>query len=461
MSNSSKMKLIVHSKRWKRYFEVEQASEFDIDLDLDSDADAFDLVLENTDGIYTGVFCRFDFAWLYINGVLVLEGNIDKVTYYLQSDKDYVRISGRDKMWKFIDNDALPTTLINVNPKKYIIDRCKKYGITFYKVSKADTYNKLVIGNGETEMSVMNNLLLDSKQRIWFQGQKLYTGNWATDADVDENYIFTLGDTDIYGTKAISGTLEEDGTDMRSHIVLYGSDSDGSVVVKGEYKNSYLIKRGVKKRSVQRKYSDSAAIKYTAIAEKNMRKTFRDNVQLTIVVPMNNDITYTINKVSRVIIPKLGIDYHFFVKGVNYHKTFNDGGLVTFIMIPADSLFEDMWSSSTGISITELTEKSLAFVRSYNKSSISISDNISSDTSISAGVGESETSNSQSGTYFPACDEYSGASFTDGLKSIGAKYTTEYKRSIASANGISDYTGSASQTKTLLGLLKSGKLIRP
>lgn len=67
-----------------------------------------------------------------------------------------------------------------------------------------------------------------------------------------------------------------------------------------------------------------------------------------------------------------------------------------------------------------------------------------------------ETSNS----YFK---KYTGNSdsIVDALKSISEKSEYGYRSMIASKNGITNYTGSATQNTKLLNLLKAGKLIRP
>lgn len=56
---------------------------------------------------------------------------------------------------------------------------------------------------------------------------------------------------------------------------------------------------------------------------------------------------------------------------------------------------------------------------------------------------------------------YSGASFVEGLRSIGVNASYTNRKKIASANNVGSYTGTAAQNTTLLGLLKKGKLIKP
>ena len=68
--------------------------------------------------------------------------------------------------------------------------------------------------------------------------------------------------------------------------------------------------------------------------------------------------------------------------------------------------------------------------------------------------------NGTSNNYFK---KYTGntGSIVDALKSIGEKSEYSYRSMIASKNGITNYTGSATQNTKLLNLLKEGKLIRP
>ena len=56
---------------------------------------------------------------------------------------------------------------------------------------------------------------------------------------------------------------------------------------------------------------------------------------------------------------------------------------------------------------------------------------------------------------------YSGASFVEGLRSIGVNASYTNRKKIASANSMSNYTGTAAQNTALLDLLKKGKLIKP
>lgn len=62
-------------------------------------------------------------------------------------------------------------------------------------------------------------------------------------------------------------------------------------------------------------------------------------------------------------------------------------------------------------------------------------------------------------TYYPKCDS-KYTSLVDALNSIKVDSSKAYRTKIAVANGIKDYTATASQNTTLLNLLKKGKLKR-
>lgn len=353
MAISSVMTIEIDSNRTGRTYQVFRFSEFNVDMDLDTDADIFDFVLKNPDGIYTGLFSKFDNCRINVNGTTVLTGNLDKVEYICREDDDYIMLSGRDLCWKLIDNDALPDTIENVKPKSYIKKKCEEYGIKC-KVSDADIYEKLVIGCGESEISIFNNILLESKQRVWYLVDTLYTGDWST--GVSPKHVFVMY-TDKSGIPIKSFRLVEDGTDMKSEIRVYGSDGDGGYDLVGSSKNSYMNKIGIIKRETTRAYSENASSKYKSIADKDIRDSFRDNNELTIEVRLDKDNVYMPNTTAQVINGRCGVDSLFFIKKVAYNKSPESGSKATLVMIPADSTFEKTWQAK-GTSTTKLTDAS-------------------------------------------------------------------------------------------------------
>ena len=78
----------------------------------------------------------------------------------------------------------------------------------------------------------------------------------------------------------------------------------------------------------------------------------------------------------------------------------------------------------------------------------------------SSGSSSGSSGSSTNGKYFPACAS-SHTSIIAALDSIGVDSTKSYRTTIAEANGMSGYTGTADENVALLGLLKAGQLINP
>lgn len=354
MAVNTSMKAIITSKRTGNKYSVYRFSEYNVDIDLETDADTFDFVIKNPNGIYSGLFSKFDPVTIMVNGKTIMKGNIDMVVYIDTDEDDYIQISGRDKCWKLIDNDALPDTIENVQPKQYIEKKCNSYGIK-HSVSKASIYKKLVIGCGESEISIMNNILLDDKQRIWYLVDTLYTGTWGIKKKSTHTFIMH---TSKVGIPIETFKLSEDGTDMKSEVRVYGSN-DGKFELAGSYKNQYMNKLGIIKRKVRRSYSDKASSKYTSIAKEDVRETFRDNAELTIGVRLDEKNHYMPNTVCTVVNGRCKVNATFFIRRVTYSKSPDSGSKATLIMIPTDSTFEKTWQAK-GCSVTGLTKASKA-----------------------------------------------------------------------------------------------------
>lgn len=355
MSISTNMSIEIQSDRTGKTYDVRRFTEFDIDLDLLTDSDIFDLVIKNPNGIYTGLFSKFDDCILKVNNKSILKGNLDKVTYIWTGADDFIQISGRDLCWKLVDNDALPDTLENVVPKTYISSKCKEYGIKSSCASDSDIYTKLVIGCGESEISIMHNILLESKHRLWYSIDTVYTGEWNTNANI--SHTFVRGNK-LTGIPIKKLSLVEDGSDMRSEILIYGSADDGNHKIIGKSENKYMVNRGIKKRRVRRSYSDKASSKYLSVAIKDVRDSFRNNVVLELTVRIDSDNIYMPNTTARVVDDSItGIDSIFFIRKVKYTKTLDGGSIATLSMIPADATFEKIWQNRAN-SVTSLNKLS-------------------------------------------------------------------------------------------------------
>lgn len=350
----------IDSKRCNKTFEVKRFTEFNVDIDLETDSDSFDLVTKNPRGIYTALFSKFDACRLKLNNKVILTGNLDNVSYMCTETDNYIKITGRDLCWKLVDNDALPDNLENIVPKNYVSNKCNEYGIK-HSLSDTDVYPKLVIGCNESEISIINNILLEGKHRKWFLIDTLYTGDWAT--NISPTVVLSNPNSNVHGIPIKTIEVIEDGTDMMSDIVLYGTDDSGIQKITGSATNKLMNLLGIIKRRIRRQYSDSASSKYTSIANRDIRDSFRDNIIVRATVRIDNNTVFMPNTTVRVVYDRLGIDSILFIKAVNYSKSIDSGSSATLTMIPADSTFESMWQSTTNMSITNFTQESLRLAR--------------------------------------------------------------------------------------------------
>ena len=335
----------VNSSRLGKWYEVHRFTDYSIDLELETDADAFSFTLLNPNGIYTGLFSKFDDITLEIDKKPVMKGKIDCVEYSWDNDGCDIKINGRDLMAALVDNDAIPGTHKNVRPSTYIPNKCREYGIKANVDSSIDTVDQLVIGCGESEISIINNLVIDSRKRVWFDYDTLHAGDWNDKAQ--PTYLFTRGIKDRPGIPIKSLRLREDGTDTKSEIRIYGSNNDGAEKVVGTAKNDYMISRGIHKRMIKKSSNNDSVTKYSTNALRDIRDSFRDNIELEIEVKTGTGGLILPNRTAQVIDTVTKINAVFFIVGVNYSKSISGGSITRVTMIPGETAFDVIWQSQS------------------------------------------------------------------------------------------------------------------
>lgn len=339
MAYDTNTSIKINSRRLGGQYEIHRFTEYKIDMDLENDCDGFDIVLKNPDGIYTGLFSKFDQIDINIQNMPIMKGTIDCVNYIWDEDDSSIKITGRDIITALIDNDALPGTKLNINPISYIKGKCGEYNIKFGGGPSIPNISKLVIGTGESEISIMNNLLMDHRMRLWAIYDTLYVGNWNTNAS--PTYYFTRGvPREMSGIPIERLSLKEDGTDTKSEYRIYGSMNDGSEKVVGTAQNDYLNSIGIKKRKVIRSYNNDSTSKYSSNALKDVRESFRDNIILEIRVRGTSVVLP--NRTAHIIDAKTKTNSVWFIKKVSFSKSMS-GTETTITMIPGDTTFDILW----------------------------------------------------------------------------------------------------------------------
>lgn len=335
----------VNSSRLGGWYEIHRFTDYSIDLELETDADAFSFTILNPNGIYTGLFSKFDDITLEIDKKPIMRGRIDCVEYSWDNNGCKIRIDGRDLMGALVDNDAIPGTYKNVKPSTYIANKCTEYGIKSKIDSSIDTIEQLIIGCGESEISVINNIVMDSRKRVWFDFDTLHAGDWNDNAQ--PTYLFTRGIKDRPGIQIKSFRLREDGTDTKSEVRIYGSTNDGAEKVVGTATNNYMISRGIKKRMTKRSSNNDSVTKYSSNALRDVRDSFRDNVEIEIEVKTGHGGLILPNRTCQIIDTVTKINAVFFIVGVSYKKDLNNGSITKVTMIPGETAFNVIWNSQS------------------------------------------------------------------------------------------------------------------
>lgn len=338
----------VNSSRLGGWYEVHRFSDYNIDMDLETDSDAFNFTLLNPNGVYTGLFSKFDDITIEIDKKPIMKGRVDCVEYSWDANGCKIRVDGRDLMAALVDNDAIPGTKNNVKPSTYISSKCSEYGIKSNVDSSIATVEKLIIGCGESEISIINNIVMDSRKRVWFDYDTLYAGDWSDKAQ--PTYLFTRGIKDKPGIPIKSFVLREDGTDMKSEIKIYGSNNDGAEKVVGTATNDYMVSRGIKKRMTKRSSNNDSVSKYSANALRDIRDSFRDNVEIELEVKTGHGGLIVPNRTAQVIDTVTKVNAIFFITGVTYKKSINEGSITKVRMIPGETAFDVVWNAQSSTS---------------------------------------------------------------------------------------------------------------
>lgn len=344
---------LVWSTRLGAKYECHRFREYSIDLDLETDTNAFDFVFRNVEGGYLALFSHFDKIEIYLNDQPLLSGSVDSVKYsWTSGGEPIIRVAGRDKGAALVDNNALPTTLQNIQPASYIQERCGEYGVGCKIDGSMTLIEERIIGVGETEISIINDMVRGDNLKHWMDFDTFCVGKWNDSAA--PSYIFTCGaPADMAGINIESLDLDEDGSEVYSESIVYGSTSDGSDKVLGQYKNDYMIGKGIKRRKTFSNTNNDDKDKYKANAEDDVRYGFDNHNVVTITVKTPSKGIIKPNTTCQVIDYITRMNAVFFIKAVNYTKDLQNGSLCKLTLVPSkgcnDALYGAQGSLGGGL----------------------------------------------------------------------------------------------------------------
>ena len=114
--------------------------------------------------------------------------------------------------------------------------------------------------------------------------------------------------------------------------------------------------------------------------------------------------------------------------------------------------------SSVASSVSKVQDDVTKVQSTVNSNTSTLNKVVSNTTKTSTSTTKTNTSASKTSSSNIKATSYKGNSIVDGLKSVGVNSSYAYRSQLAAANGIKNYTGSASQNTALLNKLKNGTL---
>lgn len=336
-------------------YECHRFREYSIDLDLETDTQAFDFVFKNVNyvdpsngggnyhGGYISLFAMFDKVEIYLNDVPIIKGRIDEVKYVWEAGDSYIHVTGRCVGAALVDNNCLPITLQNIKPNDYIQERCGEYGIGCKIDGQLSLVKERIIGVGETEISIINDMVKSDNLRYWMDYDTFHVGKWNNMAS--PQYTFTCGVNVSGGIPILSLELTEDGSEVYSESIVYGSTSDGSDKVLGTYKNNAMISKGIKRRVTLSNTNNDDTDKYKANAEDDVRYGFDNCHGLVITVKTPSKGAIKPNTCAVVIDYLTRMHAVFFIKSVTYQKDLSNGSVTKITMVPSKAANDAMYGA--------------------------------------------------------------------------------------------------------------------
>lgn len=333
----------ISCRRKGKTYKFTNLVEFQVTIDLDEEVcGSFSFSLSNNKGQFSGWISMYDAVRLFVNGKLVMVGNVDKVEYKYDNSDNIIVVEGRDRSWKVADNCRTPkkgNKKKKYNVKKEFKNMCKRWSMNCVITKVAvPPYKALTVGCNESEISVMANCLADTDFRVFYLVDKLYLSKWNLNA----NASYTINYDAIE-----EATITEDGKDAISEIRVYQSTKAGGYKKKSTIKNKYLTARGIKKIKTHRKYSEGSSTKMKTVGLKRMREGYMKSCEMKLKIRPSSGVVLLPNVCVNINIPKLGITQKMFVRKVEYLKDFDKGTSMELTLIPSNTSYTSMWTQQT------------------------------------------------------------------------------------------------------------------
>lgn len=352
------------------WYRITRFTDYDVTTDMDADTSSFSFTFDNPNSIFTGLVSGYDRINIKIGKKGIIQGIVDRVSYSYDDTNSSITISGRDRLSLLTDNDVTPISKKNVNPVNYIKETCNKHGIKYENKKSIGVVKEFEVQPGTSELGAIAKVLEKSHQKYWYSYDTFYTGSWNTGGE--SKYRFTRGISKNIGIPIKSLTLDEDYSEARSEVKVYGSNDDGSSKFLGSSKLDIVKKRGYTKVSTKQSDSDTSNSVAVSTAKTDLENAFRDSFIIRITV-YNNGHVFVPNTVCTVIDKYIGINDTFYIRAVRHYMSINDGSMSELTLLPSKATLKKLKSTSnimyslTNTTKTLLKQKLSKVLNKYQK----------------------------------------------------------------------------------------------
>lgn len=346
-------KLRIHSAVLNKWYTVTRFIDYDVGVDMDTDVDQFSFTFDNPDGIFSGLVSGFDKVKVLIDDKGLMLGAVDHVANSWSATESSISVNGRDLAQLLTDNDVTPEEKKNLKPKDYIGGLCNKVGIKYTAKKTLTTVPEFNVEPGTSYLNAIAKSIERSHQDYWWLYDTFYTGSYNTGGE--PKWRFTRGITANMGIPILSISLNEDYSDARSEVRIYGSNDKGDSVFVGSAKLDIVKKRGFAKVSTKTKDEDVTNSVAKSTAKKDLEDDWRNCFNLSITVPTYK--AYMPNQCCTVVDKYFGINASFYIRGVRYTCNTSNGHVCELTLVPSDATLKKLMNTSTIVHSLVSTDK--------------------------------------------------------------------------------------------------------
>jgi prophage tail gpP-like protein len=299
-------------------YEVVRFKSFDVDLTLDIPADHFNVTIGDPVGAYANVFDGGDTVRVYRGDQEILSGIVDDID---EKDGDGIEVTfdGRDTSLLFLDNDAIPITLHNVDLLGLAKHFGDPYGRFKYDVEPGTAISKLVIDTGRVEWDVLEEEARKQGKRVWMGPNDTLTIK-SIDYTQSPSYFFErYGRTP--GAIPIETAERKRSMARRKSEVWVRSYNGESIAYKAQ--DEFMKKRGLSRRRVIEAPQSKSRADIERDAKESLDQSKAGSWEYTATV--NGKYTVDQGKTAWVRDPSYGVDEVLFIVGVTYRMDSRTG----------------------------------------------------------------------------------------------------------------------------------------